>query len=91
MTGTLWLRCAVPDGPRQARRLIEVQEVARGLCREDGHVSIEISAGRVFCDVYYSGQQTASYLVTALHLATGERFWHQRTFTPLRSRPFARA
>ena len=90
MTATLWLRCAVPEGPRQARRLTEVQEVARGLCLEDGHVSIEIAPACVCCDVYYSGRQSASYLVTALHLATGERFRHQGTFTPLRRGPFAR-
>jgi hypothetical protein len=86
MTGTVWLRCTIPDGPRQARRLSEAQEVARGLSQEHGHVSVEISSGCVFCDLYYSGPQSASYIVTALHLATGERFVHERTFAPLRSR-----
>ena len=86
MPETLWLRCEIPNGPRQARRLSEVQEVARGISGSDGHVSIEISAGRVFCDLYYSGPQSASYLITALHLATGERFRHVRTFAPLRPR-----
>ena len=86
MSGTLWLRCEIPDGPRQARRLSNVQEVARGLSGPEGHVSIEISTGRVFCDLYYSGSQSASYLTTALHLATGERFRHERTFAPLRPR-----
>ena len=80
MTGTLWLRCEFPDGPRQARRVSEAREVARGLGRHHGHVSIEIAVGRVFCDVYYSGPHELSYLTTALHIATGERFRHERTF-----------
>jgi hypothetical protein len=91
MTGTVWLRCAIPDGPRQSRRVAEAREVARGLSGEDGHVSIEISAGCVFCDLYYAGPQSEAYLVTALHLATGERFERQRTFAPLRPRPTAQA
>jgi hypothetical protein len=91
MSGTLWLRCAVPDGPRQARRLSEALEVARGLAGPDGHVSIEIASGCVFCDLYYWGLQSVSYLVTALHLATGERFEHRRTFAPLRPKPLERA
>jgi hypothetical protein len=80
MGRTLWLRCEIPDGPRQRRRVSEASEVARALGAEDGHVSIEIAAGRVFCDLYYSGPHSASYLATALHLATGERFRHERTF-----------
>ena len=84
MAETRWLRCEIPDGPRQARRLGDVSDVARGLCREDGHVSIEIAPGCVYCDLYYSGPQRVSYLITALHLATGERFWQERTFAPLR-------
>ena len=92
MTGTLWLRCEIPDGPRQARRVLEAREVARGLCGEHGHVSIEVAAGRVFCDLYYSGPHGLSYIVTALHLATGERFRHERTFPstiPARRLPVA--
>jgi hypothetical protein len=80
MGRTFWLRCEIPDGPHQRRRLFEALEVARGLGAEDGHASIEIAAGRVFCDLYYSGPHTAPYLLTALHLATGERFRHERTF-----------
>ena len=86
MSETLWLRSALPDGPRQARRLAEALEVARGLAGPDGHASIEIAAGRVFCDLYYWGPQSAAYLVTALHLATGERFEQRRSFAPLRRR-----
>ncbi len=80
MSGTLWLRCEIPEGPRQARRVSEAREVARALGGGEGHVSIEIAADRVFCDVYYSGSHGLSYLVTALHLATGERFRHEGTF-----------
>jgi hypothetical protein len=80
MGRTVWLRCEIADGPRQRRRLFEALEVARGLGAEHGHVSIEIAAGRVFCDLYYSGPHSASYLLTALHLATGEHFRYERTF-----------
>ena len=91
MSETLWLRCAMPDGPRQARRLAEALEVAHGLAGPEGHASIEIAAGCVFCDLYYWGPQSTAYLVTALHLATGERFEHRRSFAPLRLKPLQRA
>ena len=80
MTGTLWLRCEIPDGPRQARRVSEAREVAQELCGDHGHASIEVAAGRVFCDLYYSGPQSLSYLATTLHFATGERFRLERSF-----------
>src|SRR3712207_1017467 len=81
MANTYWLRCEIREGPRQARRLSEVREVAQGLCEEDGHVSVEIAPGRVFCDIYYWGpSRSLFYLATALYMATGEQFWHQSTF-----------
>ena len=45
-------------------------------------MSVEIAPGRVFCDLYYWGPKSDFYLVTALHMATGEQFWREGTFAP---------
>jgi hypothetical protein len=75
-----WLRCEIPDGPRQALRIDRVREMASGLCGPDSHFAIEIAPGRVFCDLYCPERLAISFVATAMRIATGETFVHRRTF-----------
>ena len=79
--GKFWLRCEIQDGPSQARRVSEAREVAQGLCAEDGHVSVEVAPGRMFCDVSYEGPNSLFYVISALYMATGEEFRQQDMVT----------